>query len=48
MKKLNKKIKFKIAADGSSASGKTTGSKLIAKKFKMNFLSVELYIDTAH
>ena len=39
MKKLNKKIKFKIAADGSSASGKTTGSKLIAKKFKMNFLS---------
>ena len=36
---LNKKLKFKIAADGSSASGKTTGSKLIAKKFKMNFLS---------
>ena len=28
-----------IAADGSSASGKTTGSKIIAKKFKMNFLS---------
>ena len=39
MKLLNKKIIFKIAADGSSASGKTTGSKLIAKKFKMNFLS---------
>ena len=39
MKKLDKKIVFKIAADGSSASGKTTGSKLIAKKFKMNFLS---------
>ena len=39
MIKLNKKIKFLIAADGSSASGKTTGSKLIAKKFKMNFLS---------
>ena len=39
MIKLNKNIKFKIAADGSSASGKTTGSKLIAKKFKMNFLS---------
>ncbi len=38
MIKLNK-INFKIAADGSSASGKTTGSKLIAKKFKMNFLS---------
>ena len=39
MIKLNKKIKFKIAADGGSASGKTTGSKLIAKKFNMNFLS---------
>ncbi len=39
MIRLNKKIKFKIAADGSSASGKTTGSKIIAKKFKMNFLS---------
>ncbi len=37
--KLNKKIDFKIAADGSSASGKTTGCKLIAKKLKMNFLS---------
>ena len=34
-----KKLKFKIAADGGSASGKTTGGKLIAKKFKMNFLS---------
>ena len=39
MKKLNKKIEFKIAADGSSASGKTTGGKLIAKKLNMNFLS---------
>ncbi len=39
MIKLNKKIKFKIAADGGGASGKTTGSKLIAKKFNMNFLS---------
>ena len=39
MKKINKKIEFKIAADGSSASGKTTGSKLIAKKFNMKFLS---------
>ena len=39
MRKLNKKIEFKIAADGSSASGKTTGCELIAKKFKMNFLS---------
>ena len=32
MKINNKKIEFKIAADGSSASGKTTGGKLIAKK----------------
>jgi len=39
LSKLNKKIEFKIAADGSSASGKTTGGKLIAKKFKMKFLS---------
>ena len=39
MKKINKKIEFKIAVDGSSASGKTTGSKLIAKKLKMKFLS---------
>ena len=38
LKKKNKII-FKIAADGSSASGKTTGGKIIAKKFKMNFLS---------
>jgi len=37
--RLNKKIKFKIAADGGSASGKTTGGKLIAKKFNMKFLS---------
>jgi cytidylate kinase len=36
---LNKNIIFKIAADGGSASGKTTGSKIIATKFKMNFLS---------
>ena len=39
MKKIKKKIVFKIAADGSSASGKTTGGKLIANKFKMKFLS---------
>ena len=39
MRKLNKRIEFKIAADGSSASGKTTGGKLIAKKLNMNFLS---------
>ena len=34
-----KDIEFKVAADGSSASGKTTGGKLIAKKLKMSFLS---------
>ena len=39
MERLNKKIIFKIAADGSSASGKTTGGKIIAKNFKMKFLS---------
>ena len=38
--KLNKKnIKFTIAVDGGSASGKTTGSKLIAKKFNFKLLS---------
>ena len=39
MKKRNIKIEFKIAVDGSSASGKTTGGKLIAKKLKTKFLS---------
>ena len=39
MKKVNRNIEFKIAADGGGASGKTTGGKLIAKKFKMKFLS---------
>ena len=34
-----KKIKFTIAVDGGSASGKTTGSKLIAKKFNFKLLS---------
>ncbi len=36
---LNKKIEFKISADGGSASGKTTGCHIISKKFKMSFLS---------
>ena len=39
MKKLSKRIEFKIAADGSSASGKTTAGKLIAKKLNMKFFS---------
>ena len=37
MKKKN--IKFSIAIDGSSASGKTTGSKIISKKFKFKLLT---------
>ena len=35
----NKKSSFKIAIDGSSASGKTTGSKIISKKFKLKLLT---------
>ena len=34
-----KKIKFSIAIDGSSASGKTTGSKIISKEFNFKLLS---------
>jgi len=37
--KLKKKVEFKIAADGGSASGKSTACNLIAKKFNMSFLS---------
>lgn len=37
--KLNKKIRLLIAADGSAGSGKTTASKLIAKKYGLEFLS---------
>ena len=37
--KLKKNHKLIIAADGSAASGKTTGAKLIAKKYGMKFLS---------
>ncbi len=39
MIKLNKKINFCIAADGTSASGKTTGGKYISKYFGLKFLS---------
>ena len=39
MKKKIKNIYFSIAVDGSSASGKTTGSKFIAKKFGFKLLS---------
>ena len=34
-----KNFSFSIAIDGSSASGKTTGSKFIAKKFGFKLLS---------
>ena len=37
--KLKSYHKLVIAADGSAASGKTTGAKLIAKKYGMKFLS---------
>ena len=37
---MKKKIKsFYIAVDGSSASGKTTASKIISKEFKLKLLS---------
>ena len=35
----NKDFLFSIAVDGSSASGKTTGSKIISKNFGFNLLS---------
>ncbi|MDC0426862.1 (d)CMP kinase [Pelagibacteraceae bacterium] len=37
--KLKKHHKLIIAADGSAASGKTTGAKLISKKYGLKFLS---------
>ena len=37
--KLKKNIKIVISADGSAGSGKTTGSRLIAKKFNLKLLS---------
>jgi len=36
---IKKNIKFSIAVDGSGASGKTTGSRIISKKFKFKLLS---------
>ena len=35
----NKDFLFSIAVDGSTASGKTTGSKIISKNFGFNLLS---------
>lgn len=37
--KLSKRFRLLIAADGLSASGKTTGAKLISRKYGLNFLS---------
>ena len=37
--KLKKEIKLMIAADGGSASGKTTAAKLISRKYGLKFLS---------
>ena len=37
--KLKKHHKLIIAADGKSSSGKTTGARLISKKYKLRFLS---------
>jgi len=37
--KLKKDHKLVIAADGSAASGKTTGARLISKKYGLQFLS---------
>jgi len=37
--KLKKNHKLVIAADGSAASGKTTGAKIISKKYGLQFLS---------
>ena len=37
--KLKKYHKLVVAADGSAASGKTTGAKLISKKYGLKFLS---------
>ena len=36
--KLKKNNKFVVAADGSAASGKTTGAKIISKKYGLKFL----------
>ena len=33
------KIKLIISCDGGAASGKTTGAKLISKRYKLSFLS---------
>ena len=37
--KLKRQHKLVVAADGGAASGKTTGAKLISKKYGLKFLS---------
>ena len=37
--KLKKHYKLVVAADGSAASGKTTGARIISKKYGLQFLS---------
>ena len=37
--KLRKNIRLLVTADGGAASGKTTGAKLISRKYGLNFLS---------
>ena len=37
--KLRSNMKVSVSCDGGAASGKTTGGKLIAKKYKLKFLS---------
>ena len=37
--KLKKNSKFIVAADGAAASGKTTGSRIISRKYGLKFLS---------
>ena len=37
--KLKNNMRFSISCDGGAASGKTTGAKLIAKKYNLKFLS---------
>ena len=44
--KLKKNSKFVVAADGAAASGKTTGSRIISRKYGLKFLSSGFFIDT--
>ena len=37
--KLKNNLKISISCDGGAASGKTTGARLIARKYNLNFLS---------